>query len=237
MTLLDHAEEVAGSVEKAHLLVQTLADIAPTMTVVGASTRLGPLVDRAEAAARSVMDQMQAQLLAVVAVVAAQAGQLDRAEKLARTGISPSWQSHARTLARVAEAMVTSGDPNRAERLAASISTNWRSHIQAQVVKAMATTGNASSAERLARSITNADLQAEALATVAGVVDPQAARRLLAQALHLGAWTKVVLALAQIQPDVATALADDVASLARRVPPAESLVSGVTYTPTLRLES
>ena len=235
--LLDHAEGVAGSIKEAHLRVQALAAIVPVTIVVGARQRLLQLVDLAEAAARSVRHEMQAQLLALVAVTAAQAGDLGRAEKLARAGTSPSWQSHARTLATVAEAMVVSGDPDRAERLAASISANWRSHIQAEVVKAMSRTGNAGSAERLAQSIINPDLQAEALATVAAVVDPPRAQRLLGQALHLGGWARAVPVLAQIQPDVAVIVADEVALLGQRNQPTESLVSGTTYHPTLKFEN
>jgi hypothetical protein len=148
--------------------------------------------------------------------------------------MNPSWQSHARTLATLAEVMVNAGDSDRAARLVRSISSNWQAHVQAQLVKAMSTTGNVDNAETLAYSITNPDLQAEALATVAEVTDHPRAGRLIAQALHVGDWTKVVMVVAKVEPTIARIIADDVAYLAERKPQAV-FISGTTYGPTLKL--
>lgn len=236
VSLLAQAENTAGSIKEAHLLVRALAHIAPALIDAGARERLGPLIDRAEAAARTVPKRAQAQILAVVALMAAQAGDLERAEDLAGTDTYPSWQSNARTLAEVTETMVLAGDPDRAERLLSSISTNWLPNIQVRLVKALCTTADTGRAEQLARSITNADLQAEALATIAGFVDHARARQFLAQALHVGCWSKAVGILARIQPDAATALADDVTAAGRQTLTSDSLVSGVTYRPILKLD-
>lgn len=236
VSVLVHAENAAGSIKEAHLLVRASAHIAPALIEAGARERLGPLIDRAEAAARTVPKQMQAQLLAVVALMAAQAGDLQRAEDLARTDTDLSWQSHARTLAEVTETMVLTGDPDRAERLLSSISTTWLPSIQVRLVKALCTTADTGRAEHFARSITNPDLQAEALATIAGFVDHARARQFVAQALHVGCWAKAVGILAQIEPEVATALADDVTSAGRQNLTSDSLVSGVAYRPILKLD-
>jgi hypothetical protein len=113
---------------------------------------------------------------------AAAAGDLDRAERIARSITSPG--SQARALAGVATA-AAAADLDRARELAAG-------------------------AERIARSITDPDKQAQALAGVASsAAELVRARSCIAGALAAGRWTIPLQALALVDPAAMSAFADE----------------------------
>ena len=77
----------------------------------------------------------------------------------------------ARALAAVAQAIATTGDTDRAETVARSITNPFgQARALAAVAQAIATTGDTDRAETVARSITDPFQQAQALAAVAAAI-------------------------------------------------------------------
>ena len=146
-------------------------------------------VDHAEALARTITDPSdRAQALTGLASAAAQAGDPDRAyrlatdaEALARTTTSP--YAKARALAGLASAAARAGDPDRAEALACTITDPYyRAQALAGLASAAAQAGDPDRAEALARTITDPSYQAQALTQLASAAaqagDPDRAEAL-----------------------------------------------------------
>ncbi|WP_176984838.1 hypothetical protein [Asanoa ishikariensis] len=74
---------------------------------------------------------------------------------------------------------------------------------------AVAATGDYDRAEQIVRSISNPNVQAEALADLAAVVNPERNRTLIADAFTLGRWTIPLQALAWIDPTTIQTFADE----------------------------
>src|SRR5262245_49416918 len=90
------------------------------IAAAGYLDRARPLLDHAEALARSITEPLrQADALAELAKVITAAGDLDRAETLARSIADPRAQAEA--LAALAKAAAVAGDPDRAEALVRSM--------------------------------------------------------------------------------------------------------------------
>ena len=181
----------------------------------------------------------QAWALAELARAAAQAGDPDRAsrlaadaEALARTIANPYWQ--ARALAELARAAAQAGDPDRAEALARTITDPyWQARALAELARAAAQAGDPDRAEALARTITDPYWQARALAELARAAaqagDPDRASRLAADAeagaraitdpyWQARALTELARAAAQAgDPDRASRLAADAEAAARPI--------------------
>ena len=112
-------------------------------------------------------------LFKMTEAAAAAAGDLDRAERIARSLTRPDEQAQA--LAGVATAAAAAGDLDRArelaadaERIARSLTSSYaQARALAGVATAAAAGGDLDGAERIARSLTDPDEQARALAGVA----------------------------------------------------------------------
>jgi hypothetical protein len=234
-SILTAAQTAAAEIAEQHRRVDVLIDMA--VAAAACSTDLsGPLLDAAEQASRS-DPSGRPQLLARVAVGAARVGLIDRADVLAREDLSPSWDSHARTLAEVAEAMAGAGEADRAVTLVFAIRGNWAPRVQARIVKVLITALGVARTSRLAREISDPDLQAKVLAAAAVAADtPSNARRLVAEALSLGGWPHSVLALGHIDPAAATVLADDIVELSSRPDAATTLLRAASSRPKLTLD-
>ena len=152
--------------------------------------------DHAEALARTITNpDDQAQALAQLASAAAQAGDPDRASRLAadadgvaRAVTNPDDQAWA--LTEVASAAAQAGDPDRAEALARTINDpGAQARALAEVASAAAQAGDPDRAEALARTITDPYYQARALAQLATAAaqagHPDRARHLLALTLSV----------------------------------------------------
>jgi hypothetical protein len=174
---------------------------------------------RAEALARSITDPDKcAKALASLAEAAARAGDLKRAgaladaavEQAARAAGAPDWR--ARALASAAEATAHAADLDRAEALARSIfPPDQQARALASLAEAAARAGDLSRAEALARSVNRPDEQARALASIADVAEPARARSCIADALAVGRWVIPLKELADIDPAVLLAFADELA--------------------------
>lgn len=113
------------------------------------------------------------------------AGDLDRAETLARSISDPDQQAEALTT--LVEAVAGAGDLDRARDLA-------------------------NQAETLARSITDPHRQALALILIAEIGEMASVRRLLARALSGASWMVPLDLLAAVEPTSLLAIADDLIS-------------------------
>ena len=143
----------------------------------------------AEALARAITDpRAQVQALTQLAAVLAQAGDSNRASRLAADaeavarGISDS-DAQARALADLVAVVAQAGDPDRAEALARGIAdSDAQARALADLVAAVAQAGDPDRAEALARGIADSDAQARALADLVAAMaqagDPDRAEAL-----------------------------------------------------------
>ena len=214
--LLDDAERAAHSITSERSRVSALADVATALATTD------PV--RAERVAQSITsDRSRASALTTSASAAA---------------LDP-WESNAAkasALADVATAL-TATDPDRAERVAKSITDMWYKASALTAVATALTATDPDRAERVARSITSDRSRVSALAGVAtalAVTDPDRATRLIAEAeciarsitsrrwtadkrLRIGALLDVARALAASDPDRAARLIADAEGIAESI--------------------
>jgi hypothetical protein len=216
----DRGEALARSITLPEWQATAMAAVACVMAATGDVGRAETLVAQAEPMARSISSPViRPWALALVARAAAQAGDLDRAEALARSITDQTWQADA--LAAVAR-VVAAADPGRGEALARSITLpEWQAPTLVAVALMVAATGDvgraealAAEAQALAYSISDPEEQARALVALAGEARPAYARLLIAQAFRVGTWTTPMRALAEVEPAVLTAVADECLNLA-----------------------
>ncbi|GAA2344459.1 serine protease [Dactylosporangium salmoneum] len=132
----------------------------------GAPARAAALADEAERVAVGAgQPRPDAWEMAALAVGHAEAGHLDRAERIA--ALLPA-QTATQDIAEIAAMAVEAGDPDRAERIAAAVA---EPHGQAQVLsataRALAAAGNRDRALRVTATIPDPDVRAETLLTLA----------------------------------------------------------------------
>jgi hypothetical protein len=182
---LGQAETLARAITDPHHQARALAGIAQLMAATGKVDHAGRLTADAEALAQASIDSdrradkwIKAERLGRVAEVVAVAGDVDRAEALARAITDP--RGRDRALAEVAKVATAAGHLNKAEALARGI-TDTDSHQQAQalrgVAQAVMAAGDVDRAVAVAGAITSPSWQAGALtdlvkaAAAAGNID------------------------------------------------------------------
>lgn len=139
----------------------------------------------------------------------AQRGDTERAEALAGTIDDYSLQGLAMNC--VIRALISSGDLERAETLTrALLDEDRQAAAMSELAEGKARHGDLDRAESLARDITNSSWHVDALAAVAGLADPDRARRIIAELLSQGEWLKPLRAIAEIAPAAVTAIADEI---------------------------
>lgn len=207
--LLDRAQRAAEQVTGPPSVIEVYCAMADAVGSTGFPERAAQWLREAETVASAEPLTMRDQLLAVVAVHLARAGEAERAELLVDATSEPNWNSHVQALGDLAAAFVATGEIGRAVRLALAISPNHHFHVRLRTVTALAEHGATADALRLARSIGNPDIRARALASVAANTDEPTARELLHEALRSGDWAFCVGVLAAKAPDAARTIADE----------------------------
>ncbi|MFJ9820752.1 hypothetical protein ACIRU3_36895 [Streptomyces sp. NPDC101151] len=239
---VDYAEAVARSFAGPGLRGLALARLAEVVARAGDVLRAEDLACEAEAAVRSNPDPYVRVLdMAVLAEALVRAGDMERAENLAhkaeaRALAIPEPEQRVPAVLATAEVLARLGNVDRAEELAHEANTvartiaaqEWRGETLAEVAETMAKLGDIDRAEAMARAIDVPEQHASALAKVARQAGTARSSRLIAQALRLGTWQTAADALAVVQPDVLTVVADDLlAPQPRALPPARGRDSSV----------
>jgi hypothetical protein len=223
----DRAEALARRIPDPDLQAGTLDELEKTMEAAG-------YPDRAKAIARPFGDrpaQLTAELLeralANLVEVVATASDTDEANVVPRQAavvisLTTNQTRRREALIGLAQEVVAAAGTDRAgvlakraELLVGSITDRC---LQADVLVnlARATAGEPKWADDLTRSIGEPDKWARALAGAAQDIEPVRARRYIALALRLGHWTTPLTALALVQPEVLTAVAEELLPAADR---------------------
>jgi len=211
---LSRARKLVWAITDPSERCRTAAEAAQAAAQAGHYETARILARDAETMAQECSKNEQAWILTVVAAAAAQAQDLDYAQRLAHDAAAAARTitnraTRAELLAKVAQAAARAEDRNHAMNLVSEAESNLRtvahspdlSMEQAEVVKAMVLIGDTSRARALTRSLTP-HWQAEALVYIAQHASSEHARPLIIQALRLANWEESVDALAVVQPGV-----------------------------------
>lgn len=228
----DRAPSLLRRVDAAVILERAIQrDQSALTSFVRVLVAIGDL-DGAQAAAGSTSDpgeQAMARGALVQSLLAA--GELERAEALVSTITRPGeaaaggmlayaqMQSIARinALSDLARALMAADRPEQAADVVrtavdlAGPAPNPRliRDTIPTLARAMAAVGRQDEAEYLADSVADVDIKAQSLIAVATQTSPADTRRLVAEALVLSRWTKPLELLAEIEPHVVIAVADE----------------------------
>jgi hypothetical protein len=160
---------------------------------------------------------LQSFALRDVVGMAADAGRLDVAERLANN--IKQLDERVKALAVLVRAVAAS-DPERADRLTSEArriaqEIGWveeTSTALSVLVDALTKSGRTERAREVADSIELSDIRAEALLSMAGAGEPGNARRLVAEAIVAGRWTTPLYTLAKVDPAALASGADELLS-------------------------
>ncbi|MEU0558626.1 hypothetical protein [Dactylosporangium sp. NPDC006015] len=213
----DRARKIARSIADSYWRSLALTGLATAAAAAGRHAEAQASAIRSGKMARSIVDPYrQPHALIGVATAFAAAGNHKRAEALiAQVRIVASPDEYARALIGLVGAATAAGDHPKAKALAARAEQviqdiaepYWRAKALVELVAAVTAAGDheratalAAQAEQTARSDSDPWSQAAALANLADVVEPDRARRLIAEALAVGRWTTPLEQIARIDP-------------------------------------
>ncbi|RKT74845.1 hypothetical protein DFJ66_8219 [Saccharothrix variisporea] len=173
-TLVDDAQAIGTSLDDPRSKALTLGLVAAVAAKAGRRERAATLIGQAEAVARSITDVNSASSALVALVGAAAELGVDRAEALART-ITAEYDDRDKALVTVTEAVARTGDVQRAETTADSISAAyWRTRALTSAAGIVAEAGDAVGAGTLiarahdcAGAVDRVELRAWSLCAVA----------------------------------------------------------------------
>jgi Domain of unknown function (DUF4062) len=183
------AEALAETITDPDFQVQVLTALAKAAAGAGDRTSADALITQAEELVREISLYQRSQALGALAELAAETGDLDRAETLTKAITDASSQSQTR--ATIVKVLLQAGDLSRAEMLALAITEpGQRTATDAMLSRAEARTGDrdqakalAEHAEATARRVTDLVKRAEALSLAAQALaesgDPNRAEALI----------------------------------------------------------
>lgn len=208
-SLLDQAVALTESITDTDAQAAELAGLARAAANTSDPDRAWTLATGAEALARRITDPWrQASALNDLAAAMACVGDYDRAEALAGVIAVESWQ--VATRAQIACVAADAGDIGRAAALISSIpEPAEHGYASTALAQAVAQAGDLQRAEEIARSIPDWWWQAQALTDLVKLAEAPRDRRLVALTLRLAHWTIALDALARVQPEVLTVIADE----------------------------
>lgn len=194
-----------------------LADILATKGYLDKAHEL--IAELKDAAYRSNESGTRAAIISRLTKAVASTGDYEQAKELAFR-ISATKNERYTALAWLVESMAFAGNYKEAEDVCASIKApHWQGKAAASIAKALATSGKFDEAEKLAQQISNPDMRARALVGISEQIaritkappsrpdsaqktkDAELAKRLIADALIVGDWTKVVRVTARVAPE------------------------------------
>jgi tetratricopeptide (TPR) repeat protein len=223
----DRAEALTHRIPDPDLQAGTLNELEETVKSAGYPDRAKaiarPSGDRPAQLAAELLERALANLVEVVATASDthEAGVIARQAAVVISLTTNQTRRREALIGLAQEVVAAAGTDRagvlakRAELLVGSITDRC---LQADVLVnlARATAGEPKWADDLTRSIGEPDKWARALAGAAQDIEPVRARRYIALALRLGHWTTPLTALSLVQPEVLTAVAEELLPAADR---------------------